>query len=164
MPPASLQLHWNCVFAPPILATGLSSDLCPISKHKPRQQQERPLHSQADKALVYPGIWISKAAPETPGQEQAASTLLESRILESCTLSTATPAPSALLGTAVPALTACSQANQKESILGSKKKRWKKACYHNAAPPSRLNVYRASGNLSESLPKSWCSRHKLLSR
>lgn len=81
-----------------------------------------------------------------------------------CTLSPVTPAPSALLGAAIPDLTASSQANQKENILGSKKKRWKKACYHNAAPPSRLNVYRSSGNLSESLPKSWCSRHKLLSR
>lgn len=69
-----------------------------------------------------------------------------------CTLSPVTPAPSALLGAAIPALTASSQANQKENILGSKKKRWKKACYHNAAPPSRLNVYRSSGNLSESLP------------
>lgn len=84
-----------------------------------------------------------------------------------CTLSPVTPAPNVLLGTTVPALTTCSQANQRENILGSKKKRWKKACYHNTASPSRLNVYRSSGNLSESLPKlgsSWSSRHKLLSR
>lgn len=81
MLPVSLQLRRrNCVFAAPIFATGLFSDLCPISKHKTRQRQERPLHSQADKALGYPGIWTSEAAPETPTQEQAASTLLKSSL------------------------------------------------------------------------------------
>lgn len=80
MLPVSLQLRRNCAFAPPIFATGLFSDLCPISNHKSRPRRERPLHSQADKALVCPGIWTSEAAPETPAQEQAASTLLESRL------------------------------------------------------------------------------------